>query len=136
MDEPINFEAVSEEFQRALRVDSISHCDLLEVREDEIFLIEETRYIGKDLLDKNIYQNEVSEIVKKMWGSTVIFLWYSAECQQNIKLFGRKRNFILKVKVEKRLVKLLSRLIRDVKRYKNGAYSEVKLKIEEVERER
>jgi len=131
MNETIDFENISEEFQRSFETDSVSHCDLLQVTDDSVFFIEKTKYVNKNLLDKNIYQNEIAEIVKKMWGSLVIFLWYSTECRKEKSLLKKEKNFILQVKVNKRLTKVLSKLIRDMKKYKDGAYCDVKLNIEE-----
>ena len=39
MNETIDFENVSEEFQRSFETDSVSHCDLLQITDDSVFLL-------------------------------------------------------------------------------------------------
>jgi hypothetical protein len=117
-----DFEIISDMFHRNFKISPISHCDKLIFDKNKILLIEETVYINKDLLNSNNYNKEFAEIVKKMWGSFSILLWYI----DNKKLFKKDKIFILKAKIDKRFIKILSKLIRDLKKYKNGAYTEVK----------
>ena len=131
MSNVVDFETTSENFQNSLRIDSVSHCDKLEITNNCVVLIEETVYIDKNLIDKNIYRNEISELIKKMWGSFAILLWYSIKDIQDETLLRRKRIFLVQVKVKKRYVKILSKLVRELKRHKNGAYLDIKLYIEE-----
>jgi len=63
-----NFEEIADEFQSHFRTRSISHCDFVEVVGDRVIMVEETRYIDKDLLERDVYDAEVIEMVKKMWG--------------------------------------------------------------------
>jgi hypothetical protein len=48
-------------------------------------------------------------------------LWYI----DDKKVFKKEKIFILKAKIDKRFVKILGKLIGEVKKYKNGAYSDV-----------
>jgi len=122
----ICFETVSEIFNNYYQIDTLSHCDILEFKEDKIYLIEITQYpINKDLFDKNIYNNELSEIVKKMWGSFTILLWYLTD-----NYFKKKKIFVVKVKVNPKYSKILSKLNRELRRFKNGAYYDIPFIIE------
>jgi len=126
----LNFEEIAYEFQSYFRIRSISHCDFVEVVDDRVTMIEETRYIGKDLLKKDVYEAEVIEIVKKMWGSLTIAVWCWRE---NREMLSKKRYFVLKVKVKPGFERMLAQLIKDVRKFKNGAYDDVKIKIEMVD---
>ena len=119
----IDFEIVSQIFQDYFRTDTISHCDIMKFEDGKVFLIEETVYINKNLLDKNVYQNELSEIVKKMWGTYSILIWYL-----DYETFRKHKIFILKAEIESRFVKILGKLIKDVRRFKNGAYLDIRFK--------
>jgi len=44
-------------------------------------------------------------------------------------MLSKERYFILKVKVKPRFERTLARLIKDVRKFKNGAYDDVKIKI-------
>ncbi|GAB6071739.1 hypothetical protein JCM14244_01160 [Venenivibrio stagnispumantis] len=116
-----SFEEISKIFQEFFRIDTISHCDILKLDGNNILLIEETVYINKNLLDNNIYNNEVVEIVKKMWGTHSILVWYLEP-----DTFRKKKIFILKAKVDPRFSKILGKLNREIRRFKNGAYSDIK----------
>jgi len=67
-----NFEEISKIFQDFFEINTISHCDILKFDGSKILLIEETKYIDKNLLDSNIYKQELSEIVKKC-GELILF---------------------------------------------------------------
>jgi len=51
----LNFERISENFQSSLKTRSISHCDFVEVVGNKVFMVEETVYIDKNLLDSEVY---------------------------------------------------------------------------------
>ena len=123
----LNFEEIAHEFQSYFKTRSISHCDFIEVSDEEIAMIEETRYITKNLLKKETYEAEVREVVKKMWGSFSIALWYWKE---NREILFKKRFFVLKVLVNPGFERVLAQLLRDVRKFKNGAYDDVKIKID------
>ncbi len=123
----LDFEEISKIFQDFFRIDTISHCDILKFEGDSIFLTEETVYIDKNLLDKNVYNNELSEIVKKLWGSHSILIWYLEP-----DTFRKNKFFILKTKIDPRFSKILGKLNREIRRFKNGAYSDIKFEFEEV----
>lgn len=116
-----DFEEISKIFQNFFRIDTISHCDILKFEGNKIFLIEETVYIDKNLLDNDIYNNEVAEIVKKMWGTHSILVWYLEP-----DTFRKNKIFILKAKVDPRFSKILGKLNREIRRFKDGAYSDIK----------
>jgi hypothetical protein len=116
-----DFEVVSDIFTNNFKISPISHCDILEFKDNKIVLIEESLYINKNLLDDAVYKKEVIEVVRKMWGSFAILLWYI----DDKKVFKKEKIFILKAKIDKRFVKILGKLIGEVKKYKNGAYSDV-----------
>ena len=120
----VDFEIVNKIFQDFYQIDTISHCDILEVDENEIRLIEKTLYINKNLLDPNIYNNELAEIVKKMWGSFSILMWYLEPTE-----FRKRKVFILRANVDPRFARILSKLNREIKKFKNGAYIDIKLDI-------
>ena len=125
-----DFEEIAEEFQLYYRTKSISHCDFAEINESEVVMVEETIYINKNLLDDKVYESEVREIVKKMWGSYAIAVW--RWYREPDKLSG-KRYFVLKVEVKRRFERKLSQLIKDVRKFKNGAYDDVKIESRIVE---
>jgi len=122
--ERIDFETISEKFQDFYKIDTVSHCDVLEIDKNELRLIEETLYINKNLLDKNIYDNELAELVKKMWGTFSILMWYLEP-----KIFRRKKIFILKAKVNPRFARVLSKLNREIRKFKDGTYADIRFKI-------
>ncbi len=123
----LNFERIADRFQSYFRTKSISHCDLVEVLGDSVIMIEETVYIDKNLLKKDVYDKEVTEIVKKMWGSLAIAVWYWSEEPE---VLSKKRYFVLKVKVNPGFERMLDQLIKDVRKFKDGAYDEVKIEME------
>ena len=125
-----DFEEIAEEFQLYYRTKSISHCDFAEINESEVAMVEETIYINKNLLDDKVYESEVREIVKKMWGSYAIAVW--RWYREPDKLSG-KRYFVLKVEVKRRFERKLSQLIKDIRKFKNGAYDDVKIESRIVE---
>ena len=125
--EKIDFEEVWRKFQDHFRIDPISHCDVLEKDFSELHFVEETAYISKDLLDKETYERELAEIVKKMWGSLAVAIWFL-----NVNDLRKRRYFVLKVQVEPRFVRILSNLNRDLRKFKNGAYHEITLDIQVV----
>ncbi|NPA34996.1 MAG: hypothetical protein GXO48_08730 [Chlorobi bacterium] len=116
----LDFEAISEMFREFYKISTISHCDFLEIDNDELKLIEETLYINKDLLDKNVYDNELAELVKKMWGAFSILVWY---LEPN--MFRKRKVFILRVKINPKFSRVLAQLNREIRRFKNGAYADI-----------
>ncbi len=90
-------------------------------------MIEETTYIDKDLLKKDVYESEVNEIVKKMWGSFAIAVWHWHDKPY---FLSKKRYFVLKVQVKPRFERVLAKLLKEVRKFKNGAYDDIKIKIE------
>lgn len=122
----LNFEEIADEFQSHFRTRSISHCDFVEVVGDRVIMVEETRYIDKDLLERDVYDAEIIEMVKKMWGSFAIAVWRWSEKPE---MLSKERYFILKVKVKPGFERTLAQLIKDVRKFKNGAYDDVKIKI-------
>jgi hypothetical protein len=122
----LSFEVISQIFQSFFRIDTVSHCDIMRIELDEgrikrVTLIEDTVYVDKNLLDKNIYKNEVSEIVKKMWGTYSILIWYLTP-----ESLRKNKIFILRAKINPRFSRILGKLIREVRGFKDGAYSDVK----------
>jgi len=116
-----DFEEISKIFQDFFKIDTISHCDILKFDGNRILLIEETKYINKNLLDNNIYKQELSEIVKKMWGTHSILVWYLVP-----ETFRKEKIFIVRVKVASRFSRILGEMNKEIRRFKNGAYSDVK----------
>jgi len=116
-----DFEEISKIFQDFFKIDTISHCDVLKFDGNRILLIEETKYIDKNLLDDNIYKQELSEIVKKMWGTHSILVWYLEP-----KTFRKEKIFIVRVKVASRFSRILGKMNKEIRRFKNGAYSDIR----------
>lgn len=123
----IDFEEVSRMFEDYHKTGSISHCDMIIVEKDKIRAIEKTVYINKNLVDRNIYQNELAELVKKMWGTYAILIWYL----DNETLKG-KRNFVLEVKISKNFERLLGKILIDLKKFKNGSFDDINIDFEVV----
>ena len=119
------FEEISKIFQDFFKVNTISHCDILKFDGNRILLIEETKYINKNLLDNNIYKQELSEIVKKMWGTYSILVWYLEPDE-----FRKQKIFIVKVKATPRFSKILGKLNREIRKFKNGAYFDIRFEIQ------
>ena len=115
------FEIVSKIFENYFKIDTLSHCDKLIFDNNKILLIEKTVYIDKDLLNTDVYNKEFAEIVKKMWGSFSILLWYINDKN----LLKQDKIFILNAKIDKRFIKVLGKLIRELKKYRNGAYYDI-----------
>jgi len=120
-----DFEVIYAEVYHPYWSINLAHADELEISPCEIKVIEKTKYFNKNLLDKNVYFNEISEIVRKMWGSFAILKWYIQEPQ----VLRRKRVFVIKVKIQSRFAKLLRKLEREVSCFKSGAYDEIKIEI-------
>lgn len=130
-----DFEKVSKKFEMFFKVGSVSHCDEIRFRFENnqissIELIENTAYINKDLLDKNIYENELSELVKKMWGTHSILVWHLYEEPD---VFAKEKIFIIKANLDKKFVKILANLNQKLRKFKNGAYADIKLDIQIIE---
>jgi predicted CopG family antitoxin len=130
MSNVVDFETTSENFQNSLRIDSVSHCDKLEITNNCVVLIEETVYIDKNLIDKNIYRNEISELIKKMWGSLSVFSWYFSKHQHLEKVSGKDRIFILFLEEENpKTIRMLGNLMKALRKYRNSSFSDVMYKI-------
>jgi len=126
MTEKLNFEEVAERFSVYLRQPSVSHCDWVEINEEEILFIEETDYSSKDFADPRVYSEEVIENVKKMWGSYAILLWYLQRNSNLETLKGKRKLYIISLKqIDNRTSRILSNLLKTLERYKNGIIDEV-----------
>jgi len=75
---------------------------------------------------KDVYESEVNEIVKKMWGSFAIAVWHWHDKPY---FLSKKRYFVLKVQVKPGFERILAKLLREVRKFKNGAYDDIKIKI-------
>lgn len=113
-------------------VSTISHCDYVIFCKDKILFIEETQLSYKDLFKIGIYTGEIIENIKKMWGSFAIFLGYIFENNLLSELEGKERYYVLLVdKLDGRIIRALSNLLKFLRKYRNGAYSDVKVHTKE-----
>ncbi len=123
MGEILDFEGIAAQYERTLNVRSLSHCDFLKIAEEEILFVEETDIGG--ILDPNSFKDLELEMIKKMWGSLVIFTWY---CAQNSKwhLYVKRRKFLIKIsKLDGRSGRAFKNMISALLRYKDGAYDDI-----------
>lgn len=130
-----NFEEIAKDFERYYKIASISHCDELKIEEDKnsVLLVEKTCVINQDLLNSKKYRKQLEELVKKMWGSLVILIWYDLQ-KSNFTLnsslvYKRKRIFKVVFEIERKNAKflkgILPQLRDDLLKYKNGAYNDI-----------
>jgi len=128
-----DFEEIAKKFVNYFQARDLAHADALEILEDKVIFLEETNLSFKDLTDDNVFEKELTEIVKKMAGSLTVFLWwlyheYSDE--EEIKfIFKKNRLFIVDPgPVESKFARLLSKMLRKINKFKNGLYDEIKWK--------
>jgi len=77
----LNFEEIANNFSQQLNsgnpnMSTVSRCDYIIINNKEILFIEETNLEVKNLMNPNVYAEEVIENIKKMWGSMAVFMWY------------------------------------------------------------
>lgn len=123
MVEKIDLESVAKDFDQFLRTSSLSRADSLFLESDTIYIIEDTNCYAVDLLDERVFEEFVAEIVKKMWGSLTILLWWARENLENLK--GKKRVFILNLGVDEKTARMIPLIICELNKYRNGAYEEI-----------
>lgn len=129
MRKSLNFEKIHDAFIRLARTSPISHCDRVDFAKDVIQLVEETMYIDPKLLQESVFQKELIDLVKKMWGSFAIFLW-CAEKSNRLSWLRKPRDFVVEIQVlDSSLSKIVPRLRKDLERYKNGAYRSIRFRV-------
>ncbi len=138
MKDAIDFEDLADQFSREMNGGTpIARCDELEVRNNEIRLLENTNCTHprnpKELWEKDVREEEVRENVKKMWGSYVVFQWARATLEdfprikeQNgrVKIFYVLR--ISPLQDNPRMACAVGSLVDEINRFRNGAIEEVK----------
>jgi hypothetical protein len=121
-----DFEEISKEFQKLYRGSTIAHGDRLEVELEggevkRVAVVEVTSYTAKNLLDRNIFQNELRELVKKMWGSYGVLVWYLVPS-----LHSKPRQFVIEVVVDPRYSRIISKLRQELERFRGGSFREIR----------
>jgi hypothetical protein len=122
-----NFEHLADEFTHYFRIESVSRCDKVEISGQQIKLIEETQYGEglKDLLDDKVFEKQVTENIKKMWGSFSILVWYLMHSDQ-VGSMAKSRVFILAIpEYDPRMARQLKNLMEELRKYRNGAFDSV-----------
>ncbi len=129
-----DFEEIAKNFTAYFQTKDLAHVDKLKILEDKVIFLEETNLCFKDLTRDDLFEDELTEIVKKMAGSLTIFLWWlyheRSDNQEEIEsIFTKNRLFVIDPgPVEDRFSRILSQLLRKVKKFKNGLYDEIKWK--------
>ncbi len=130
----LDFECIADLFSDMVnsgssKMSSLSRCDYVIIQDKEILFIEETDLRMKDLSKPRVYTKEVLDNVKKMWGSMVVFTWLISTNGLIDKIRGRDRIYILLLQeLDGRTVRALSNLIKTLRKYRNGGYTDVKYK--------
>jgi len=129
MKKKLKFEEIADEFSKIFKQASISRCDYLLIKNKEILFIEVTKFKGKDLSNPQKYSKEVIENVKKMWGSLTVFAWYVSNTKFLEEVEGKRRIYILLIeKFEDRYSRIVSNMLKILKRYKNGGFDDIAFK--------
>jgi len=131
----LNFEEIANNFSQQLNsgnpnMSTVSRCDYIIINNKEILFIEETNLEVKNLMNPNVYAEEVIENIKKMWGSMAVFMWYVSKNELIDEVRGKNRIYILIFeKVSWKTVRILSNMIKTLIKYRDGGFADVKFKI-------
>jgi len=137
MNGAINFESLADSFSMEMNGGTpIARCDQLEVRNNEIRLLENTNYTHprnpKELWERAVREEEVRENVKKMWGSYAVLQWVRATRPNEIPPIeeqGMKIIYVLRIpplENSPKLARALKLLVNEIDRFRNGAVESVR----------
>ncbi|WP_457681241.1 hypothetical protein [Thermovibrio sp.] len=131
MKKKLDCEKLADHFSKEInsnlpQTSTISRCDLIIIKDDKILFIEKTKIGNKKIYLPNRFSDEVVENVKKMWGSLATFCWYSCCKEKNLE--SKERIFLIafEEKLDNRHLRLVSNLIKAIRKFRNGAFSKVK----------
>ncbi len=128
----LNFEEVANNFSQEFNsgnpnISTVSRCDYIIINNEDVLFIEETNLEAKDLMNPNVYAEEVIENIKKMWGSMAVFVWYVSNNELFDEVRGKDRIYVLLLEeVSGRTVRILSNMIKTLIKYRNGGFADVK----------
>lgn len=135
----LNFEDIADKASKEInkdlsKVTSLSRCDYVLITEEKIIFVEETNLSSKDLANLRVITKEVIENVKKMWGSLVVFTWYSS---YNICISeyakGKERIYVILIdSIDGRTARFLSNMIKTLHKYRDGAFSEIRFSVKSL----
>lgn len=132
----LNFEDIANNASREInsglsKTTSLSRCDYVLITEKEIIFLEESNLSLKDLANFQVITKEIIENVKKMWGSLVVFTWYTSSniCIRELSK-GKERIYMILIDdINGRTARFLSNMIKVLYKYRDGAVSEIKFSI-------
>ena len=135
----LNFEDIADKASKEInkdlsKVTSLSRCDYVLITEEKIIFVEETNLSSKDLANLRVITKEVIENVKKMWGSLVVFTWYSS---YNICISeyakGKERIYVILIdSIDGRTARFLSNMIKTLHKYRDGAFLEIRFSVKSL----
>ena len=129
MSRTYDFENIYKEFEASCETQSISHADELTLNGEYCRVTEVTVFINKDLANPKVRQDEEVKIVKKMWGSFSVLLWW---CTSERIQLPKRRVFCLRVELShSKFARILKEMLKNVEPYKNGSYTKLSFEISE-----